>query len=234
MAYLKKIILTALLVISCCGVVPAAEAYNGALEDAAVTGRAQLEVEPDMALITFSVNGQGQTADAAAAEAAEKAAAVKRALLGCGILSDDLENVSYVLRPMYNDKGKVTGYQADNTVKVTVDNADKVGSVIDKMAAAGASRIGNPEFTVKNKELLQRRLLSEAVADARSKAEMLAAAGGRKLGRMLSVQAHTVSDFGRVYRNMAMAKAEADSVPTVIEAGTINVSASVEAVFAME
>ena len=233
MAYLKKIILTALLVISCCGVVPAAEAYNGALEDAAVTGTAQLEVEPDMALITFSVNGQGQTADAAAAEAAE-AAAVKRALLGCGILFDDLENVSYVLRPMYNDKGKVTGYQADNTVKVTVDNAAKVGSVIDKMAAAGASRIGNPEFTVKNKELLQRRLLSEAVADARSKAEMLAAAGGRKLGRMLSVQAHTVSDFGRVYRNMALAKAEADSVPTVIEAGTINVSASVEAIFAME
>lgn len=233
MAYLKKIILTALLVISCCGVVPAAEAYNGALEDAAVTGTAQLEVEPDMALITFSVNGQGQTADAAAAEAAEKAAAVKRALLGCGILSDNLENVSYVLRPMYNDKGKVTGYQADNTVKVTVDNAAKVGSVIDKMAA-GASRIGNPEFTVKNRELLQRRLLSEAVADARSKAEMLAAAGGRKLGRMLSVQAHTVSDFGRVYRNMAMAKAEADSVPIVIEAGTINVSASVEAIFAME
>ncbi len=232
MAYLKKLLVAVLLVISCCSGIMTAEAYNGALEDVTVTGTAQLEVEPDMAFVTFSVTGQGQTADAAAAEAAEKAATVKRALLGCGIVAEDLENVSYVLRPLYDDKGRIGSYQADNTVRVTVDGAAKVGAVIDRMAAAGASRIGNPEFTVKNKELLQRRLLSEAVADARAQAAMLAAAGGRNLGRMLSVQTHNTGAFGRVYRNMATAKA--DGAPTVIETGTISVSASVEAVFALE
>jgi uncharacterized protein len=48
--------------------------------------------------------------------------------------------------------------------------------------AAGADRLHGPRFEYDDADGVRRELLGEAVADARAKAERLAAAGGRKLG----------------------------------------------------
>ena len=48
--------------------------------------------------------------------------------------------------------------------------------------AAGADRLHGPRFEYDDADGVRRELLGEAVADARGKAERLAAAGGRRLG----------------------------------------------------
>lgn len=231
MKLLKNICLALVL---CCslGWAVVAGAYNGALEDVHVTGTASREVNPDLALLDFTVTGQGADAGEASSAAAQKAAAAKRALLGCNILEDALENIGYSLYPVYNDKGRVSGYKADISLRVKIDDLNKSGAVIDRLAAAGADRLGNLQFTVKNKEVLQRQLAGEAVQNAREQARVLAAAGGRQLGRLLSVSLNSGGNYGQLYRNMALTKSADEA--TVIETGVIKVSASVEAIFALE
>lgn len=230
MRYLQKLLMAVLLVMCTLTGTPA-QAYNGSMEDVTVTGSVYKEVAPDMALLNFTVLGQGKNADEAAAEAAAKMAEVRRALLGVNILSEQTEQVSYSLQPQYNDKGQISGYQAANTVKVTIESIDKAGAVIDRLAGAGIDRIGSLEFSVKNKDLLQRQLLAEAVENARQQAGILANAGGRSLGRMLSAKTVSYSAPTRMYNAMdTLAKAAA----TEIAAANIKVSANVEAVFALQ
>ena len=208
-------------------------AYNSDVEHITVSGTAQQEVAPDMAYVYISIYGRGDTADNAASEAAAKTAAVKKSLLGLSITSDQFESVNYYLSPVYN-KNKITGYQANNNLKIRVNDLDKVGAVIDKAAAAGVDGINNIEFDVSNKELVQRQLLSAAVENARQQAAVIANAGGRSLGRMIGAQINNYSNIGRMY-NSVMLKGEAVSdSSTVIEAKNIKVNASVEVTYALQ
>lgn len=233
MKKLYQIFFAALIFIGCSTNFSVADAYDGSLEDVVVTGSVTKEVAPDMATINFTATGEGRDAKSAAAASAEKFAKIKGALLGANIISDDLEQVSYSLYPVYDDKGKISGYRANSIVKVNIDDLDKIGNVIDRISASGVSRIDSLHFSVKNKELLQRQLLAEAVKNARQQAEVLAAAGNRQVGRMLTVSSTSYSNMGRMY-SQADFSYKAANAETKINAGNIKVRANVEAVFALE
>lgn len=233
MRKVHQIFIAAVMFICCSINFSAADAYDGSLEDVTVTGNVTREIAPDMAAVNFTVTGEGKDAAAAAAEAAEKISETKAALLGANIISDNLQQVSYSLYPVYNENGKISSYRVSNTVKINIDDLDKVGNVIDRISKAGVSRIDSLNFSVKNKELVQRQLLAEAVKNAQQQAEVLALAGNRQLGRMLSVSSASYGSIGRMY-NEADFSLKAASAETKINAGNIKVSASVEVVFALE
>lgn len=212
-----------------------AQAYNGNLEDISLTGSAQKSYAPDMAYVYFTIVGDGQTSDEATTMAANKAAAVKRALLGAGITSDALETSNYSLSPIYNDKQKITGYRVNNSLKLKVENLDKLGGTIDKLADAGVDRVNYITYDLRNVKLYMQQLAGEAVQNARQQAQVIAAAGGRGVGRMLHADLNTNYSTPRLYSNMAMAKsAERADSPTVIETKDIQLNANVDVVFALE
>ena len=213
---------------------PAAEAYNGNLEDITLTASAQREVAPDMAYVYFSLRGQGGTSEEAAQQAAMKAAAVKRALLGSAYTGEDYQQVRYALNPVYKEKGKISGYQAVNTLKLRVSDLQKIGSVIDKLAGAGADNIDSIEFTLRNKELVQDQLLAEAVASAKRRAAAVANADGRQIGRLLTARVNTYSGMGRMYAAKNLAKSEGAAADTVIEPVKLEINANVDVTFALE
>mgnify|MGYP000443610536 CR=1 FL=1 len=78
---------------------------------------------------------------------------VRRALLGCGLVSSDITTASYTLYPDMDNKGKVTGYTARNNAKIKLTNIAKLGTVIDKISGAGVDTINNVSFSVSNKSL---------------------------------------------------------------------------------
>lgn len=212
-----------------------AHAYDGSQEDIALSGSAQKEYAPDMAYVYFSIIGSGKTSEEAAADAANKAAAVKHALLVSGITSDALETTNYNMYPTYNDKEKIIGYRIDNSLKLRIDKLDKLGATIDKLAEAGVDTINYINYDLRNRKLFIKQLAGEAVQNARQQAQVLATAGGRSLGRMLHANLNTSYSTPRLYSNMRTAKA-ADRVQadTVIETKDITLSANVDVVFALE
>lgn len=212
-----------------------AQAYDGSLEDISLSGTAQKAYAPDMAYVYFTIIGSGQTSEEATAMAAKKAAAAKRALLGNGITSDALETSNYNLSPIYNDKQKVTGYRVNNTLKLKVENLDKLGGTIDKLADAGVDKVNYITYDLRNIKLYMQQLAGEAVKNARQQAQVIASAGGRSVGRMLHADLNTNYNTPRLYSNMAMTKsAERADTPTVIETKDIQLNANVDVVFALE
>lgn len=200
-----------------------------------VSATASMEVAPDTADIRFEVNGSGATAAEATAASAAKMEAVKRALLGCNILGEDIVTTSYYLRPNFNNKGRITDYTAHNNVKIQLNDISKLGPVIDKISGAGVDTINNISFKVSHKELYRNQLLAQAVANARQQAAIVANAGGRTLGTLTQATIHNFSSHERRVGNiMLKADAAAPAPATSIEAQSITISASVDTSFALQ
>ena len=202
-----------------------------------VSANATIEVAPDTAVISFDVNGKGRTAAEATNAAASKMEGVRHNLLGCNILGSDITTASYTLYPDTDIKGKITGYTASNSVRIKLKDIAKLGPVIDKISAAGVDTINNISFSVSSRELYRNRLLAQAVENARQQAAVVANAGGRTLGKLLSANISSYSGgLERSYGNMKlMVAADRGAAPeTSIAAQEITIKASVDTVFAME
>ena len=235
MQYIKNICFA--LLVLCCSILGFSTANAAGIADpvdrVTVTGVASMEAAPDTASVNIEVLGRGDTADAAAAEAARKMANIKRALLGLNITRDQIENTYYYLNPMYGDKMKVIGYSATNSVKIEINDINKLGEVIDKLTAAGADSVNNVSCSVSNRSLLQNQLLGQAVANARQQAAVVASAAGRNLGRLTNANIQSVNDYDLVSRNVMMKAADGAGEATRIEPKNIKIKVRVECSFAM-
>lgn len=192
------------------------------------TGEATVTVKPDRAMIDVGVVTQADTSQAAVTQNAQKLEATLarlRQLLGAGA---DIKTISYSVTPNYRypregGEPTIAGYTANNTVRVTLDDLTKVGSVIDTATQGGANQIHNLRFTLKDESTVKAQALREAAVKARSSAQALASALDMTIVRVLSV-VEAGSPMIPV-RDVAFAKAAGASTP--IEPGTIEVNASV-------
>ena len=199
------------------------------------SGEAVINVKPDRAQIDIGVVTQSDTSQAAVAQNAQKLETTLsklRQLLGSNA---DIKTISYTLNPNYRypkegGEPTITGYTATNVVRVTLDDLTQVGKVIDAATQTGANRVQNLQFTLKDERIVQvqAQALRDAAIKARSKAEALASALGLKIVRVLSVVEN--SPVSVPVRDVAYARTEAASTP--IEAGTIEIRATV--VFTVE
>ena len=72
----------------------------------------------------------------------------------------------------------VVGYRASNRVTIRVRDVSKVAGIVDTLVGAGANEIGGINFTVSEASKLLDDARTEAIADARRKAEIYAKAAG--------------------------------------------------------
>jgi uncharacterized protein len=92
-----------------------------------------------------------------------------------------------VVQPRWDERGVAGGAEAIGAVRVRAA-AGRAGDVAQAAMAGGADRLHGPRFEYDDAAGVQRELLGEAVADARGKAERLAAAGGRRLGPVRAIE----------------------------------------------
>lgn len=192
------------------------------------TGEAVVMAKPDRALVDIGVVTQAETAPAAVAENArqlEAALARIRAVVGP---RGDVKTISFMVSPNYRypkegGEPTLTGYTATNLLRVTLDDLAQVGKVIDAATQAGANRVENLRFTLRDEQAVQLQALREAAVKARRKAEALAFALGGKIKRLLSV-VESSPNVVPLY-DVGIARTEAAATP--IEPGTIEIRASV-------
>ena len=205
-----------------------------------VNGHASAEVAPDMAMLYGNLEKRATVAEAARESLAKDMASFRHMLLGLMIAGQDVQTVRYTLQPEYSyekNKRRLTGYVARADYKVKVKNLEKLGAVIDKSIACNFT-VNRVEFGLNNRSLFENNLLEEAVANARSKAAVVARAGGRTLGHLIHASFGTVSNATRTVNRNMMAKAAsmdaAEAEPTELEPGIITVNANVDLEFALE
>lgn len=233
-----SVLAAALLVFSVAGTNLAAAAEPNTI---AVSGMAEQEVAPDMAYIDVGINVRADDAENARTQEAQIASQIRRALLGFAITDNDLQNTSYYLYQEYkvdrNGVRTADKYVLDSSIKVTVKDLDKLSQVIDNVVEAGATNISNITYALSTQNIIQRQLLATAVENARDKAAVVANAGSRTLGNMLSADINsfdggTIVAYGANKLRSTTNLAE-DGVATKLSPGKIKLNARVQVVFSL-
>lgn len=207
----------------------------------AVGGMAEQEVAPDMAYVDLGITVRANDAETARAEEAKIAQQIRRSLLGLAITDNDLQNTGYYMYQEYkvdrNGKRTAGQYVLNSSVKVTVRDLDKLSQVIDNTVKAGVTNIDSVSYALSTQNIVQRQLLAAAVENAREKAAVVASAGSRSLGSMLSADINgftggTVVAAGSNKLRSASVMADGAEA-TELAPGKIKLNARVEVVFAL-
>jgi uncharacterized protein YggE len=216
--------------------VVACAACSGALADSApvssirVSADAKVTAKPDRVQIEIGVSTRATQSQEAAAQNARQVESMLAAVHKA-VPAALLKTVSYSLNPNYEyhvsgGEPTVTGYTAMNVVQVTLDDLEKIGGVIDAAAQAGANHVQGIQFTLRDQDAVRAEALREAAMRARAQADVLAAALGLKVVRVLSAEENSPR-FTPITRPMARAAMSSASVATPVEAGTLDVAAEV-------
>lgn len=189
-----------------------------------VTGTGSVEAVPDRAEVSAGVESRASTAKAALAAngaAMQKVIAALRANGG-----KDVTTQTVSLSTAFDQNGQPNGFVASNVASAET-SLDGAGALIDAAVAAGANTVYGPSLSRSDADALYRKALAEAVDDAKVRAEILAKASGRALGRVTAI---AESGSAPPVPYAAKASAAQDSTPVVSgpEETTASVSVTYE------
>lgn len=200
-----------------------------------VSGQSTIETIPDMAVITLGVEKQGRTAQGALSENNAAMAELLAVLDRAGIERRDIQTHGLMLDPQYsrqtnNSVSQINGYIARNQVQVRVRQLGELGSVLDAAIRAGGNRFYGLSFGVQDAAPHADQALRDAIADARSKALLMADAAGVSLGPIIEM--HQSNSGSRPMPLMREMAAMSDAVP--VSEGSVGITATVTIVYEIE
>lgn len=201
-----------------------------------VQGLGQITVEPDIARLTVGV--LTSDADAAVAQDTNDAAMsrVIIAIRAAGVEERDIQTTQYYAYPRYDyntPTNEIIGYDVTHMVTVTVRAVDTVGQVLKAANQAGANQNYDISFDVDDRDAAYQQALTEAVENAKQKAQAIAAPSGVTLGEPSAIyEGTTPTAYDNGLRN-EMAAGDVDGGAPV-QTGTLTVTAYVTIVYDLQ
>jgi uncharacterized protein YggE len=201
-----------------------------------VSGEASVRRVPDTAVVSLAVSVRDPRPARARDAANERASAVLAALRDLGLPDADVQAASLLVQPVHDYASgtpKLVGYDASRPVTVRLTDLELLGRVLDRIVDDGATQVQGTVMQLADPEAALREALAAAYAAAAGRAEALAAAAGMMLGELIRVEeeAGWVPFRGQ---DMAMMRgAVAESAPTEVAAGEIEIGARVRAWFSL-
>jgi uncharacterized protein YggE len=192
-------------------------------------GQATVNARPDRAFVTIAAESRARVSAEAQKQNAAAMSAVLQKIEHAGVAKDAIRTIGYELQPEFdyaNGRQTFRDFLARNTVEVRLDDIDRVGIVIDAAGSGGATTITGIRFDVRDRAGLERTALRQAVADARARADAIAAGAGTTVDRVIRVEEDGVP-FEPPRPMMRMAQQAATLAPTPVEPSTIEIHARV-------
>jgi hypothetical protein len=152
---------------------------------------------PDVAQFTFSVITEGADLAKLQKDNTDKTNKVSAFIKDKGIDDKDVSTIDYQVTPRYQyypctgigpcRQPSIDGYTVTQTTRVKVRDFSKTGDLLSGVVAQGANSVSQLSFTQDDPEKALNEARADAVAKARSQAEMIAAAGEFGVGDLVSV-----------------------------------------------
>lgn len=207
-----------------------------------VSGTGKVTTSPDQVIITVGVETENPDAATAQQQNAAKMESVVSSLKKLGIPAENIQTSGYSMYGRTTDDDSPFGgkevkvYVVSNNVVVTLEDVTMAGEVIDTAVANGANQVNSVRFTLSDEKSQELRsdALHAAVTQARGDADAVADALGVMILGVKEVSvggSYTPVVYAEeaVYKSMDAAGSYA--VPTPIEAGTIDVTATVSVTY---
>lgn len=201
-----------------------------------VSGEATVRRVPDLAVLSLSVSVQDRKTAPARDEANRRASAILARLREIGIPDADVQAPALNVQPTYDySRGspKITGYQASRPMTIRVRDIDLLGTILDGLVDDGATQVHGTSMELADPQAASREALAAAFGVANSRGEALATAAGLKLGQPRRIEEDT-DGSPAPFRGTPMLRMAAESVPTEVAEGEIEITARVRAWFDLE
>jgi len=191
---------------------------------------------PDVALIDLGVSVEKSTVTAARDDAAGAMQEVIDTLKDNGVEDKDIQTTRFSIQPVFDypdGRQVLRGFEVTNMVTAKVRDIDSLDKVLDDAAAAGGDvvQIQGLRFDIDDPSELEAEAREDAVSEARDKGETLAGLSGVSLGKPISISESAVSPPIPLAER---ALAGAADVATPIEAGELEVTVTVNVLFAID
>lgn len=199
----------------------------------------ETHVAPDMATISLGVTNQAPTAAEAMKANAQRMSSLVAALRKAGAAEKDIQTTGVSLNPQYNYKPntppELIGYQATNTVQVTVRDLGRLGPMIDASVAAGGNEVNGIGFGLRDPQAAEDAARVEAVRRVEAKAQLYAQALGKKIHALRTMSEGGGYQPGPIRPMLkTMAVAAAPQADTVTQPGELDLRVEVSATYELE
>ncbi len=194
------------------------------------SGESTVRRPADRAYVDVSVETRAKNPRDAQSQNADVMANVQKQLRGAGLPADAIRTLSFTVDGEYdftNGRRVLRGYVARNAIEVRVDDLARLGEFVDRATNAGATSIGDVRFDLKDRRAAEQQALTQAVQDARARAETIASAAGRAIQTIWRIADERIgAPTPRPMLGAARAMAS-EAAPTPIVAGEIEIQARV-------
>ena len=195
-----------------------------------VAGSGKVTVVPDMATINLGVLVQRDKAKAAREAGAKAMTDVIAALKAQGIDDKDIQTAWVSLNPVYDYRSttqRITGYQVQNTVTVTVRDLTRISDVLDDSVIAGATTVNGVSFDVADRTAAEAQARAAAMTDAKAKADTLAGAAGVSITGVASISESVSTPVWYGAEMAAGAASDQKSTPVMPGSTDVTITVSV-------
>lgn len=157
-----------------------------------VSGSGTASGAPDIAYITLGAEARDPNPSTAFNQANDRIRAIRDALAGLNIAPEDIQTSSFNMwaQDIFDSSGNATGertYYVQNVISIKAREIERAGEVIRAAVDAGANIIQGLSFGVAEPDALMTEARAAAIADARARADQLAAALGVSVGEVIAV-----------------------------------------------
>lgn len=209
-------------------------------ETISVTAEGKADVTPDVAKITASIESKNSNLDAARSENEKKVTTIVSKLKEVGIDEKDIKTQNLSANPgyeppvsqpqtlIYPPQPRPITNVFSTSLEVTVRDFTLADKVLATLTQNGATNLYGPQLTVGDEKLdeAKSKARDSAVESARKKAQQLAKASDRKVGKVVKISEG--DDFGYPIPIVARGSADLAQKASQIQPGqnqvTINLS----------
>ena len=204
-----------------------------------VTGQASRSVAPTYAILTLGITSENTNINAAKSNNDRIMSDLISRLSNLNVAKKMFTRLIFqlvLLMITKRVKRVNTGYRVSNLVTVKINNLDSVGKVVDAAVNAGANDINSLSFQNDTSQQLSDSLTTEAIQNGQHKAEVIAAALGRTLGpvKTVNISNTETSTFDQGYYRSAKVLAANLSTSTPVEKGSLIVSQDADIVYYLQ
>lgn len=204
----------------------------------AVCGHGTAMIHPDQASLVVGVQAQAAHAQDARTQAAQVMSTVLAALKSTGVADQDIQTAYFALAPVYDytaGKGQVVGYQATNTVQVTIRKVEDTGTIVDAVTQAGGDQVLITGISFSSSDPSQGASQAEqnALADAHRQAQLIAQGAGVSLGAPISMEVGSCNGSSFPTDKNQTASGASTNPTTPIQPGQQEVRVEVGVVYAV-
>ncbi len=161
-----------------------------------VRGTGKVSLPPDQVEIILTLTAENKNYDKAVTAAASQLEAIRSALAAVGFEKDDLKTTNFNVSTRYdfhhdslgNGRRVFMGYVCTQGLKLAFPfDTARLSRTLTAISSSSAVPELNIRFTVADPSAVSDALLRSAAESARAKAEVLAAASGVRLGKLVRV-----------------------------------------------